>query len=99
MSWKVVLVGAVIAVLLWAGGLWTREEPKLELTILHTNDVHSHFASPAASDPSGLGGSARLATLISAAAKARHVSSSMRGTSSRAVSCSPSAAPTSSLRS
>lgn len=69
MSWKLMLVGAVIAVLLWAGGLWTREEPQLELTILHTNDVHSHFASPTASDSSGLGGSARLATLINAARK------------------------------
>jgi 5'-nucleotidase len=69
MSWKLALVGVLIAVLFWAGGLWTTQEPQFEFTILHTNDVHSHYASPAASAPSELGGSARLATLIGAARK------------------------------
>ncbi len=66
MSWKWILVGAVAALLLWIGGRWGTEERRLELTILHTNDVHSHYLAPSATQP-GPGGAARLATLVDAA--------------------------------
>lgn len=72
MGWKLMLMAAMIAVLLWAGGLWTHQEPRLALTILHTNDVHSHYLAPSGA-PTGSGGAARLATLIDGArAEARH---------------------------
>ena len=64
MNWKLVLVGAILAVLLWAAGWRTKEEPQLELTILHTNDVHGHYEPSASSGQPSLGGAARLATLI-----------------------------------
>jgi len=62
MNWKLVLVGTIVILLLWAGGWWAKEPPHLELSILHTNDVHGHYAA------SDSGGASRLATAI---AKAR----------------------------
>ena len=38
-------------------------QPPVELTILHTNDIHSHLHAER-SDPFGLGGLSRLTTLI-----------------------------------
>jgi 5'-nucleotidase/UDP-sugar diphosphatase len=64
MNWKLVLIGAVLAILLWAGGWGTKEEPRLELTILHTNDVHGHYQPSASSGQPSLGGAARMATLV-----------------------------------
>lgn len=61
MSWKWILAGSVIALMLWIGGQWAREEPPFELTILHTNDVHAHYVAPSGGPA---GGAARLATLL-----------------------------------
>ncbi len=70
MNWKLLLVGVVVAALVWAAGPWTREEPGLELTILHTNDVHSHYAPFAQGDQPDQAGAARLATLVQEAREA-----------------------------
>ncbi len=59
MNWKLVLVGVIVAVLLWLAGTGVKEEPQLALTILHTNDVHAHY-EPFATG----GGVARLATVV-----------------------------------
>lgn len=64
MNWKLVVVGIVAAALLWSAGLWAPEERRLELTILHTNDIHSHYEPFARSSQPSQGGAARLATLI-----------------------------------
>jgi len=63
MNWKLLLVGAAIAALLWAAG-WRTSEPEFELTILHTNDVHSHYVAATDSGGAPQGGAARLATMI-----------------------------------
>ena len=69
MNWKLVLVGIVVAALLWGAGLWTHEEPQLELTLLHTNDIHSHYGAFARSNQPSQGGAPRLATLVEDARK------------------------------
>jgi 5'-nucleotidase/UDP-sugar diphosphatase len=70
MNWKLVLAGMVVAALLWNSGLWTQEEPQLELTLLHTNDVHSHYEPFARSNQPVQGGAVRLATLVQNARQA-----------------------------
>jgi 5'-nucleotidase len=64
MNWKLLLVGLVVAALVWAAGLWSNEEPRFELTVLHTNDVHSHYVPFARGSEPSYGGAARLATLV-----------------------------------
>lgn len=66
MNWKLVLVALAVIGVGVAGWLWLAPEKyhDLELTILHTNDVHSHYDS---FEPWGepiQGGAARLATAI-----------------------------------
>ena len=61
MNWKLLLLGAVLAALLWVSGQRDRK-PELEVTILHTNDVHAHYEASASG-----GGAARLATAITEA--------------------------------
>ncbi len=66
MNWKLVLIALGIIGAAVVGWLWLAPEPyqDLELTIVHTNDVHSHYDS---FEPWGepiQGGAARLATAI-----------------------------------
>ena len=45
MSWKLILIGITILLCLGVGLPWGHPAEKpLELTILHTNDVHAHYA-------------------------------------------------------
>ncbi len=61
MIWKLVVVGLVLAAALWMAGGPSREAG-FELTLLHTNDVHSHYEA----GDDGLGGAGRMAHLIAA---------------------------------
>jgi 5'-nucleotidase len=70
MNWKLVLAGIVVVALLWSAGLWAPEEPRLELTLLHTNDIHGHYGSFARSNQPSQGGAPRLAALIQDARRA-----------------------------
>jgi len=63
MNWKLVLIVLGLIGVAVVGWFWLAPESsqELELTILHTNDIHSHYATPEAPTQ---GGAARLATTI-----------------------------------
>ena len=63
-EWKWIAVGLAVVAAMVLGWVWwgQQTESGLELTILHTNDVHAHYESWG--DPIQ-GGAARLATAIS----------------------------------
>ncbi|MCK5826980.1 metallophosphoesterase, partial [Candidatus Bipolaricaulota bacterium] len=66
MNWKLILIALALAGAAVLGYLWLAqpEATEVELTILHTNDMHSHYDS---FEPWGeplQGGTARLATAI-----------------------------------
>jgi len=65
MDWKLVLVGSMVALCL-AFGLFREQaaEPGFELTVLHTNDIHSHYESFQPWNEPVQGGVARLATAV-----------------------------------
>ncbi|MCK4571240.1 metallophosphoesterase, partial [Candidatus Bipolaricaulota bacterium] len=68
MNWKLLLLGLALAGAAVLGWMWLApsESEPLELTILHTNDIHSHYDS---FEPWGepiQGGVARLVTAIDA---------------------------------
>ena len=68
MNWKLILIAVAAIGVAIMGWLWLGPsgESALELTILHTNDIHSHYDS---FEPWGeplQGGAARLATAIAA---------------------------------
>jgi 2',3'-cyclic-nucleotide 2'-phosphodiesterase (5'-nucleotidase family) len=74
MNWKLMLLGLALVGVAVLGWMWLTpsEEPPFELTLLHTNDVHSQYATP--TGPDTLGGVARFATAIqSVRARNSHV--------------------------
>jgi len=68
MNWKLILLALVLAPALLLGWMWLAP-PKtgpLEVTILHTNDLHAHYESFELWGEPVQGGVARLATAIDA---------------------------------
>jgi len=65
MNWKLILVGLTILLCLGVGLPWgaSKEEP-LELTILHTNDLHAHYDALSSAGEDEAGGVARIASLV-----------------------------------
>ena len=66
MTWKMILIAVALAGLAAVGWLWLAPSKanEVELTILHTNDIHSHYGTP---ESPTQGGVARLATAIESA--------------------------------
>lgn len=66
MNWKLALIALALVGVAVAGWLWLvpSENHELELTILHTNDIHSHYDSFEPWGEPVQGGVARLATAI-----------------------------------
>ncbi|MCX6094668.1 MAG: 5'-nucleotidase C-terminal domain-containing protein [Candidatus Bipolaricaulota bacterium] len=75
MNWKLILIGITILFCLGVGLPWGRPADKpLELTILHTNDVHAHYVPFSTGGTETAGGAARIASLASAVrAETKHV--------------------------
>ncbi|MDD5263223.1 MAG: 5'-nucleotidase C-terminal domain-containing protein [Candidatus Bipolaricaulis sp.] len=75
MNWKLVLIGITILLCLGVGLPWGRPAEKpLDLTILHTNDMHAHYAPFPAGAAETAGGAARIASLVTAVrSETKHV--------------------------
>ena len=73
---KRVYAGLLLAAVLSIGASNCSQAPTIELTIFHTNDLHSHMRPPKA-DEFKLGGLARMSTLLTALRPSRAVSVSI----------------------
>ncbi len=70
---KRVYVGLLVAACLSVGASQCSQSQTVELTIFHTNDIHSHMRPPKA-DEFKLGGMARMSTLLKSLRPSRAVS-------------------------
>ncbi len=75
MNWKLILIGITILLCLGVGLPWGHPAEKpLELTILHTNDVHAHYVPFSTGSAETVGGAARIASLVDAVrSETKHV--------------------------